>query len=40
MKIGLLVQQNPCMTEENEHFGVLFKQIDTYRMKNMFHNWV
>ena len=27
-------------TEENEHFGVYFKQIDTYRMKNMSHNWV
>ena len=27
------------MTKENEHFGVYFKQIDTNRMKNMFHNW-
>ena len=36
----LIVLQNPCMTEENEHFIVLFKQIDTYRMKNMSHNWV
>ena len=22
MEIGLLVLQNPCTTEENEHFGV------------------
>ena len=40
MEIGLLVLKNPCTTEENEHFGVEFKQIDTYRMKNMSHNWV
>ena len=31
--MGLLVLQHPCTTEENEHFGVKFKQIDTYQMK-------